>query len=342
MTNTLRDLPSSSIVKTVTEIHKNTMQASIVFMFSGQGSQYFQMGRELFIRHHVFRDWMLRLDEIVHENIGERIIDYLYDEKRRKDERFDRTLHTHPAIFMVQYSLAQVLLESGLKPDYVLGSSLGEFVSATVAGVMGIAEALEAVLKQAEVFESHCQKSGMLAILHGPSLYRETPLISERTELVSVNYDEHFVIAGKNDDLKGITGYLKRQNILYMELPVSYGFHSSFIDPAAEAYKDFLKYKKFLSPRISFVSCLFGNTLGHIPENYLWDVVRSPIELRRAIQTLENGQKCTYLDLGPAGTLANFVKRNLDHGSQSECFAFITPFNQELRNLGKIQTVIHS
>lgn len=316
------------------------MGKSVVFLFSGQGSQYYHMAKELFAQHPVFRKWMLRLDGITYEVLGKSVLEQLYNKKKQIHERFDRTLYTHPAIFMVEYALAQVLSESGIHPDYVLGASMGEFASAAVAGIMGVEEIFEALLKQAELFESHCPEGGMLAIIHDSTLYSATPLIYENVELASVNFDSHFVVSGRNNKLKSIESFLKEKGIIYQELPVSYGFHSSLIDPAATFYTDFLEKYSCQKPQIPLVSGLNGKILTRLPKDYFWSIARKPVQFPKAIQALEKTQCCIYLDLGPGGTLANFTKRNLDNDSHSESHAMITPFNQELKNLEKIKGLI--
>lgn len=313
------------------------MNKPVVFMFSGQGSQYYNMGKELFIEHPVFREWIFKLDRIAREIIGESILEQLYSQKKRKYERFDRTLYTHPAIFMVEYALARVLLESGVEPDYVLGASMGDFVSAVVAGVMGVEETLELVLKQAELFEGCCREGGMLAIIHDTNLYYETPLIYENSELGSVNFNLHFVISGKNERLKMIGEFLEEKKILYQDLPVSFAFHSSLIDPAEIFYINFLKKYILKNPQIPMVSCLYGKLITSLSNDYFWNIAREPIQFSKAIYELENFQSYIYLDLGPSGTLANFTKRNLDKNSESEVYAVITPFDQEFKNLEKIK-----
>ncbi|MBZ5525861.1 MAG: acyltransferase domain-containing protein, partial [Acidobacteriia bacterium] len=105
-----------------------------VFMFSGQGSQYFQMGRGLYDNNKTFREWMIRLDGIARDLCGRSVIEALYSDAQRRADPFERTLLTHPAIFMVEYSLAQSLICSGVLPDMVLGVSLGSFAAAAVAG----------------------------------------------------------------------------------------------------------------------------------------------------------------------------------------------------------------
>lgn len=316
------------------------MGKSVVFMFSGQGSQYYHMGKELFAKHPIFREWMLKLSTIVYEIIGKSVLEQLYNENKRKYEKFDRTLYTHPAIFMIEYALAQVLLESGIKPDFVLGTSMGEFASAAISGMMGVKELLEILLKQAELFENHCSKGGMLAIIHDSSLYNEIPLIYKNCELTSVNYNSHFVISGKTIKLKNIQDLLKHKGILYQELPVSHGFHSFLLDPAKTIYTNFLKKYSYVNPQISLVSGLYGSILTKLPIDYFWNIVREPVQFPKAIQELENIENHIYLDLGPGGTLANFTKRNLEKNSISESYAIITPFNQELRNLERIKGLL--
>jgi trans-AT polyketide synthase/acyltransferase/oxidoreductase domain-containing protein len=318
------------------------MGKSTAFMFSGQGSQYYHMGRELFAHHPVFHKWMLKLNKITQEVSGYSVIDRLYDDKKRADESFDRTLYTHPAIFMAEYAMARVLIEEGIEPDFVLGTSLGEFGAAAVAGVSEVSELLESVIRQAQAFELHCPKGGMLAIICDYSLFEETPLIYDNSELASINFDSHFVISGKTNKLKVIEEFLNSKGIASMLLPVCHAFHSSLADPAASYYMDFHKNKIYQKPQVPLASCLRGKMLTEIPKGYFWDVVRKPIKFPEAIMELEKEQRqnLVYLDLGPGGTMANFAKRNLDVSSQSEVYAVMTPFNQDLKNLAKIKKVL--
>jgi acyl transferase domain-containing protein len=122
-------------------------------MFSGQGSQYFQMGKGLYDANTTFRGWMNRLDELARQCSGRSVVEALYAETNRKGDPFERTLLTHPAIFMVEVSLAQCLMDGGLEPDLVLGASLGSFAAAVIAGAMDVEDALRAVVRQAIVFE---------------------------------------------------------------------------------------------------------------------------------------------------------------------------------------------
>jgi acyl transferase domain-containing protein len=312
------------------------MNKPIVFMFSGQGSQYYGMGKELFNKHPTFRKWMFKLDGIVRQNIGKSIIDEIYNEKKDKTEKFDRTLFTHPAIFMVEYSLARVLLESGIKPDYILGASMGEFCSAAVTNIMTIEDIVESLINQAITLETYCKNGNMIAIIQNANLYYENPLLFENSELASINFHSHFVISGEMEKLKFIVSFLKSQNINFQVLPVTYGFHSSYIDSAKKTNIDFLFTKSFNKPTFPFISCLYGNQVPEIPVEYLWDVIRKPILFQKAIQEMERAQEYIYIDLGPSGTLANFTKQNLSKDSTSTCHSIMTLFNQDYKNLQTI------
>src|SRR5262245_63688851 len=146
--------------------------SATVFMFSGQGSQYFHMGRALYDDNDTFRDWMIRLDDIARGASGRSVIETLYSDAHGKGDPFDRTLLTHPAIFMVEYSLAQSLMRAGVWPDIVLGASLGSFAAAAVAGFIGVEDALTAVMRQATALEECCEPGGMIAVLAIPACFR--------------------------------------------------------------------------------------------------------------------------------------------------------------------------
>ncbi len=316
------------------------MDKSIVFAFSGQGSQYYHMGYDLFNNNPVFRRHMIYLDEIAAAISGESVIEELYNQRRKKNDNFNHLIYSHPAIFMVEYALTQVLIEKGIQPDYVLGTSMGEFASLAAAEVINAEKLLEAVLKQAELLESLCPKGSMIAIMGDCKLYEQVPLLHENSYLASVNYDSHFVVTASVERVSTIESCLKELDILYQVLPVAYGFHSSLIDQSAEEYKKFIEYNTYGSPQIGFASCVSGRLLSEIPKSYLWDAVREPIKLTEIVKELEASKICIYIDLGPSGTLAGFVKRNLDSSSRSETYAVMTPFSSDLENLNGILDIL--
>src|SRR5438093_433987 len=253
-----------------------------VFMFSGQGSQYFQMGRGLFEGHDTFRRWMLRLDGIARGTLGRSVVETLYADTRGKADPFDRTLLTHPAIFMVEYALAQSLIQAGVVPDMVLGASMGSFAAATVADVLDVEEALAAVIRQAAAFEEACERGGMTAVLAAPELFRE-PFLGGRGELAGVNFSSHFVVSAKETELDAIESSLRRRDVGHQRLAVSFPFHSRWIDGAESAFAAFMAGVPRRAPRLPFVCCEQAATLAEVPVGYFCSVVRRPVRFRESI-----------------------------------------------------------
>ena len=319
------------------------MKKPIVFMFSGQGSHYYQMGRALYEESPVFHHWMREADALCQEQIGLSVIKELYSPGHKKSDVFNRTLLTHSAIYMIEYALAQTVLATGIKLDYVLGASLGELTAAVLADVLSFEEGLTAVLNQAQMFETYCPQGAMMAVMESPYLYETHPFMKEKSELAALNFPSHFVISGKAEDLSQISASLKREEIAIQDLPVSYAFHSSLIDEAAPSYLGFLKSLSFKSPILLFISCAKKGILDTIPHAHFWDVVRQPIDFQATIEALEKENNFIYLDLGPSGTLATFAKYNLkDTSSQSQTYALLSPFSDDVKNFANLSAWLSS
>src|SRR3990172_871038 len=317
------------------------MEKPIIFMLSGQGSQFYGMGEKLFEHHRVFRSWMITLDDVIKKNIGFSIIDILYDAKKNKDDIFDTTLHTHISIFILEYALVKTLIQSGVNPDYILGASLGEIVAITLAEIISIEDAIAGLRKQAELLDSHCPAGSMLAIIEHPRLYNDIPFIRNNSELASINFDSHFVISGHKDKVTEIKKLLKEKNILSQLLPVSHGFHSSLMDPIAAPFKRYLATMPRSKSKIPIISALKCEVVTEIDNDHLWRVTREPVFFKKTIQELEekalpNNNGLIFVDAGPSGTLSTFVKYIVPHESRSENYAIVSPFNNDLPNLEKI------
>ena len=136
----------------------------IVLMFSGQGSQYYQMGQAFFDGDARFRNTLLELDAIAKHSVGHSIVDVLYDKRRKKEEPFEAIKSTSAAIFMIEYALVRVLLDDGLKPDYLLAASMGLYAAAATAGALDPRDVLECISKASAVYEAHCPRGAMIAI----------------------------------------------------------------------------------------------------------------------------------------------------------------------------------
>lgn len=298
----------------------------IVFLFSGQGTQYFQMGRELYENNERFHHWMDVVDQLVTAITGKSIIAQIYNPTRKRGEPFNQIRCTSPAIFMVSYSLAQVLMEAGIRPDFLMGASMGEQIAACIGGALRLEDCIDILIRQADLFEARCGNGGMLAVLAPVELYHSTALFHEHTTLASINYHSCFVVSGQNEPLSEVIGFLKERKICHSLLPVSQAFHSKQIDSVKTSYLDLVGKMRFHPPEIPLISCLTNGRIFAVHGGHFWDCIRGPMNIQQTIQCLEKDGAHIYIDLSSSGTFANFAKYNLSTDSHSEVFAAINPF----------------
>lgn len=309
------------------------MTFKTVFLFAGQGSQHFQMARELFDHNADFRRSMLELDGLARRSGGASVIDAIYSGER--GDSFERTLQTHPAIFMVEYSLARCLMNAGVIPDVVLGASLGTFAAAAVAGFLDVEQAMAVVMHQAVTFESSCEPGGMIAVLADPALFAQG-FLSERSELAGVNFASHFVVAAPRSHLDGIEADLRARSVTHQRLAVSAAFHSRWIDDAREPLQTFMRTIRRTRGRIPLMSCESAQELTDPSDDFFWRVVREPIRFRDTLAQLERSGPLRYIDVGPGGTMAAFAKYGLPSGSRSTTHPILTPFGQDQKHLSAL------
>ncbi|WP_186163232.1 ACP S-malonyltransferase [Burkholderia gladioli] len=311
------------------------MQRKTVFLMSGQGSQYYHMGIDLHAAEPVFRRSMEALDAVVGEAAGFSLLAVLYGGNVKRTTPFDRTLHTHPALFMLQYSLAQTLLARGIEPDYLLGTSLGEYVAAALAGVGSPEQVLRILLHKAQLAEQHCGPGAMLAVLDDPARYERDPVLHRNSALAGVNHDQHFVLSGEREALKRVHAHLQAQQVVCLMLPISHGFHSSAMDPCLPALLDTAP-QTLAAPRIPLISCLLGDRLTAAPDkDYFWQIGRRPILFREAVAALLSAEPggVEFIDVGPGATLSGLLKRLLPAGHPHSIRALLSPFAGELDGL---------
>lgn len=316
----------------------------IVWMFAGQGAQYFQMGHDLYKQNTVFRCWMNKLDAIAKDYVEQSIITMLYASRHSKKEVFNQILYTHPALFMVQYSMAQTLLSEGFSiPDYLLGASLGEFIAATLAHVVDVETMFINIIKQAYVFNEYCSGGAMLLVIDDVNTFYNNPIftklctLNDKVELAGINFDRCFVISGLCNSIQKIATQLHKQEIAYQILPVSVAFHSSFMDCAYDSFCTTLGNKTcYAAMRIPILSCRINipDIIVPFSTNYWWEIIRQPIQFKRVFSNFhKNHKKALYLDLSPMGSMATFAKHNLFKCEHHRVISIMTPLGHDINNM---------
>ncbi len=307
-------------------------------MFSGQGTQYYQMGQQLYLENTVFKTEMDRLDKMAQLFTGGRsIVAEIYNPSRKISHPFTELSYSHPAIFMTSFAMFKLLESKGIKPDYVLGSSLGEIAAAAVSGVINEKEALKIIITQARLIEKHCRNGAMLAVLHEEELYTTNSDVHAHSELAAINSITNFVLSGTNEGIFYIKGVLDMKDIVFQDIAVDYGFHSTLIDEAEIPFKATLNDCAINRPGIPVVSCSTAAVEESLTKYFFWDVVRAPIRFEDTVSLMEKrGEELVYIDLGPSGTLANLIRYITAEKSSSKAFAIMTPFKQEVKKMEEL------
>ncbi len=316
---------------------------TLVFMFGGQGSQYYGMGAELFRSNPTFRRWLERGDAALRAATGASLIDTLYRRGRAKSDVFDRLALTHPAIFTVQYALAQCLVESVGPPDLCLGYSLGELAAAATAGVSSFENVLLAVVHQARLVEAQCPPGGMMAVVEDPALFEHEPTLFADCERVARNFEQHFVVAGPPDVLSRVEAALAPRDVLTVRLPVRFAFHSRGLD-ALESFEDELEIPAgWGRGDLPLVSCATRAVVPEFDGAHIWSALRNPVDFMGTLDALsDSASDPLWVDLSPTGTLATFVKKRAPDRARTRVVAAMSAFGSDERTLARAIDVVRA
>lgn len=312
------------------------MSIPIVFMFSGQGSQYYQMGRELYDNQPRFRLWMDHCDSIVRSLMDISIIDEIYH-NHPKSDTFDRLLYTNPALLCIEYSLARMLMEMNVKPDYLLGYSLGEITASVVSGSVSLEDGIRIVVDAARLIESRSPPAGMLAVIANESIMLDFPGLFEGCYLSGRNFHNNFVVSGLIEDINRLQTALKKQGVLTQRLAVGYGFHTPLMDALEISIESIVGDVNFSSIKIPVISALHSNIVKEFNSRFFWEILRYPVEFSRTISRLLKKDNYLFIDVGPSGTLATSVRYLMEGESDSSAMEIMNQFGKDLKSLDKFK-----
>jgi bacillaene synthase trans-acting acyltransferase len=313
------------------------MEKRVVFMFSGQGSQYYQMGRELYEKHEMFKYWMDYCNKIVTPLIHTSLIDVLYSEKT-KGIPFDEILYTNPALLCIGYSMSKTVQDMGFQPDCVLGYSLGEMIASVVSGAISLEDGIRMVVGLAKLVTDKTQQAEMLAILETKKIILNFPDLFERCWITATNFQNNFVVSGLPIDIQRLQKALSKINVTSQLLPVCYGFHSKLIDPIEGEFRFIAQNIKISPNTIPIVSSRTADVIDELNEEHFWEVIRYPVNFELTIVDMLKRGNYTFIDLGPSGSLATIVKNILPPASPSISIPILNQFGRDLSAIERLQS----
>lgn len=313
------------------------MTGPTVFMYSGQGSQYFHMTRELYERHPRYRLWLEHCDDVAFPVLGTSVLETLFDPARRKSDPFDSLADSNAALLCVEYSLTRVVQEMGYQPDVLVGYSLGELTAAVVAEAVSLEFGISFAVEFARMLAERTPLSGMLAVLCSEEILRSHAGLFADCWVTGRNFDGNFVVSGPVEAVARLEQALGRESVVCQRLPVNYGVHTELIDPVEDQVRALLGTASFAPPRIPMVSCASTDRVVELTADGIWAAMRRPVDFAQTIEKMTADGDATFIDLGPSATLATFVKYILPPGSGSVQAHTISRFGQDLDSLRDFQ-----
>ncbi|MEG3875943.1 beta-ketoacyl synthase N-terminal-like domain-containing protein [Microcoleus sp. herbarium7] len=287
----------------------------IVFMFSGQGAQYVNMGRELYEVEPIFREQIDICSEILKPHLGIDLRSILYPSEAQTAEasqQLQQTAITQPAMFVVEYAIAKLWIQWGVNPVALIGHSIGEYVAATLAGVFSLEDALFLVASRGQLMQK-LPSGSMLAV---PLPEQEVqPFLGKELSLAAINAPSSCVVSGSTEAIETLQNQLNSQAIDCRRLHTSHAFHSEMMQPIVEQFALAIKKVKLNPPQIPFISNVTGTwiTENEATNPSYWSKhLRQTVRFSAGISELLKQPEAIFLEVGPGRTLSSLTKRHLE------------------------------
>ena len=279
---------------------QRTSGVPIAFMFSGQGAQWAGMAAQLYRTHSVFRNAMDRCHALAQPHLEHGLLEVIFA-REGGDALVNRTDYTQPALFAVEYALAELLKSWGISPDAVIGHSLGEFVAACTAGVMTLEDAMRLVTARGALMHQMPNGGSMVAIFAQESVARALiDKIAPELAVAAMNGPLNTVVSGDRDTLRMLLEELDRQHITYRELHVSNAFHSPRTEPILDDLQKVANQITYHSPKLPLISNLTGELMAAAPDEIYWRRhLREAVRFGDGMLALAELGCRSFLEIGP-------------------------------------------
>jgi acyl transferase domain-containing protein/acyl carrier protein len=307
--------------KRVLTVATEVPDRSVVFMFSGQGAQYVNMGLELYRGEPGFRDQVDLCSDLLKPHLGFDLRTILYpapEDAEAAASQLRQTYITQPALFVIEYALAQLWMAWGVRPQAMIGHSIGEYVAACLAGVFSLEDALACVAMRGRLMQE-MPAGKMLSVPLAEHVVRT--FLNGHLSLAAVNAPGHCVVSGAADPLNELAHQLAQRGVKSLELHTSHAFHSAMMEPVLEPFVEQVGRLRLQPPVIRFVSNLTGTwiTEANATDPQYWArQLRETVRFYDGLQELLRDPTCALLEVGPGRTLSTFVKLHPDKTADQE------------------------
>ncbi|MDZ7335182.1 MAG: amino acid adenylation domain-containing protein [candidate division KSB1 bacterium] len=317
----LRDESLPTIAKGTAVLNS---RAKVVFVFPGQGAQWWAMGHELIQSQTVFRETIEACDKIIRQYADWSLLHQFT--ANESESQLDRIDIIQPALFALQVGLANLWRSWGIEPDAVVGHSMGEVAAAHVAGVLNLEDAIKVIFHRSRLLKTVAGQGKMAVVeLSLPEAEQAIKGLEDKISIAVIAGPKSIVLSGEPQAVEQVVATLEQKQVFCRLLRVDVASHNPQVEHLKYELMEILKDIRPQSGHIPFYSTVAGRILNgaDLDATYWGRNLREPVRFATAIDQLVHDDFSVFLELNPHPTLINSIQSELAH-------------------LGKKGTVLHS
>jgi phthiocerol/phenolphthiocerol synthesis type-I polyketide synthase E len=303
---------------------QDDISKDVVFMFSGQGSQYVNMGLDMYKTNSTFRYEVDQCSKILENHLPFNLQEAIFPSETNREEaenRLKQTSITQPALFTIEYALAKLWMSWGVKPAALVGHSIGEYVAACLAGVFSLEDALALVTARGRLMQN-LPGGSMLAVLQSEDEVK--PYLNSKLSLAVINGPSTCVLSGETVEIKRLEKELTQAEVGYRRLHTSHAFHSKMMDPILEDFSIRVSQANPQPPEIPFLSNVTGTWITSeeaISPSYWAKHLRQTVRFSDCLHELLTKPNRVLLEVGPGRTLNTLAQQHPSKSSEHTILA---------------------
>ncbi|KYC42614.1 hypothetical protein WA1_15545 [Scytonema hofmannii PCC 7110] len=307
---------------------RKNQRPRLAFLYTGQGSQYINMGRQLYEQAPTFRKIIDLANEILRPDLEKPLLEVLYPST--EDSSFiNETAYTQPALFALEYALTELWQSWGIKPSVVIGHSVGEYVAACIAGAFNLEQGLKLKAKGASLMQALPQEGEMVVVFADEVTVQAAiqPYLQE-ISVAAINSPRNIVISGVDRAIEAVVAILATQGVETRRLRVSHAFHSPLMEQMLDTFEQYASQIQFQALQIPLISNLTGQIIqpGQILDAKYWiRQTRKTVQFMTGIDTLFKQGYELFLEIGPKPILSSLGK----HCQQEGTTTWLSSLTQE-------------